>query len=212
MAGPTSSAARVLTNAGLQRALRLRAYRGCHVARYDVQHIDLRIEVTAQRIGKAHRKLGMRSAAHGRQDALDARHAALLDDRDVAGRLAHHLVDRRAEHRGRAASTSGPSAPAKENEVGLLFGGGLDDPFGCPTPDSNLGAQLDAFRRELQHLLEQPPRVARLRRPFRERDAFRHFHDSQCRERAAGLHQGSADPHQVARRTRIRNRQQDSRG
>ena len=46
-------------------------------------------------VGEAHRELGMRSAADRDEDALDVAGPTLLDDRDVARRLADDLVDRR---------------------------------------------------------------------------------------------------------------------
>ena len=55
----------------------------------------VRAVVGRDRVGEADRQLGVRSAADRDQDALDVPRAALLDDRDVAGRLADDLVDRR---------------------------------------------------------------------------------------------------------------------
>ena len=78
-----------------QRALGLRADDAGDVRRNDVHHVDAGVEVAPQRGREAQRQLGVRAAAHRRQDALARPDAALLDDRDVARRLAHDLVDGR---------------------------------------------------------------------------------------------------------------------
>ena len=60
-----------------------------------------------------------------------------------------------------------PAAPAEDDQVGLFLGGQLDDAFSGPAADADDGAQLHALRHELQHALQQSPRLARLRRALR---------------------------------------------
>ena len=78
-----------------------------------------------------------------------------------------------------------PAAPAEDDQVGLFLGGELDDAFGGPPADAHDGAQLDALRRELEHALEQAPRLARPRRALGKRHALGHLDDAERSQRAA---------------------------
>ena len=64
-----------------------------------MERVHLGIERTPQGCREPERQLRMGATADRYQDALDVRDAPLLDDRDVAGRLAHDLVDGGAEDR-----------------------------------------------------------------------------------------------------------------
>ncbi len=94
------------------------------------------------------RQLGVRATPDRHQDALDLGDAALLDDGDVTGRVAHDLVDGGAEHglvavrRGRP----GAAAPAEDDEVRLVLGGQLHDALRGAPPDAHHGPQVDATR------------------------------------------------------------------
>ena len=78
-----------------ERPFRLRPDGHRDARRDEVEHDDRAAVIGRDGIGEAHRQLGMRSAADGDQDALDVPGPTLLDDRDIAGRLADDLVDRR---------------------------------------------------------------------------------------------------------------------
>ena len=77
----------------------------------------------------------------GTRTRLMSRDAALLDDGDVARRLADDLVDGRREDRRAAVApvVAGRrlAAPAEDDEVGLLLGGRLDDALGGVPPDAH---------------------------------------------------------------------------
>ena len=106
--------------------------------------IDGRAVVPGQRVGEAQGELGVRAAADRDEDPPDLGRAALLDDRDVARRLADDLVDRGRDDRAGSAErpVAGPSVASpltwivcrppqpKMMQVGLLLGGRLDDPLG----------------------------------------------------------------------------------
>ena len=163
----TKSVERLLL--ALQRAL-------ADPLRHDVQHHHLRPEALAQVAGQAHRQLGVRPAADRHQDRAHVVEAALLDDRDVARRLAHHRVDRRGEDRRPVAPrTRAPprpcaaaagrrrAAPAEDDEVGAFLADRLDHAVGGPPADADHGPDLDALLvAEVEHALQQAARGARL--------------------------------------------------
>ena len=104
----------------------------------------------------------MRPAANRGQDPPHLPDATLLDDRDVARCVADDLVDGGREHVRRAVvAAAGRAAPAEDDEVRLVLGGQLDDALRRPAPDAHHGPQVHAGRRELEHALEQPARLAR---------------------------------------------------
>ena len=124
-----------------ERPFRLGADGHRDARRHEVEDDDRRAVVRRDRVGEADRELGVRAAADRHEDALDVARAALLDDRDVARRLADDLVDRRRED-GRAAVAAVVAdrrlaAPAEDDEVGLLLGGGLDDALGGVPADAH---------------------------------------------------------------------------
>ena len=128
-----------------QGALGLGADRGIDVGRQHVQDVDRRVERARQGIGEVERQLGMWSAADRSEDAFDMTDAALLDDGDVARRVAHDLVDGRAEDRCPGTlSSARSSAPAEEDELRLFLGGQLDDALGGSPADAHDGPHLHA--------------------------------------------------------------------
>jgi hypothetical protein len=92
-------AVRVLADEMGQGSLRLGPDAGGDPRRDKVQGHDLAAAVAGQRIRELEGQLGMRTAADWHQDSPYLGRAALFDDGDVAGRIAHDLVDRRAEDR-----------------------------------------------------------------------------------------------------------------
>ena len=75
--------------------------------RDEVEDGDVGVVAPGDRVGVADRELGVGTAADRHDDPPDFLGAALLDDRDVGGRVADDLVDRRREDRG-----TRPSRPA----------------------------------------------------------------------------------------------------
>ena len=82
-----------------QRALRLCPDRERDARRDEVEDDDRGTVEARDRVGVPDRELGVRAAADRHEDALDVLRAALLDDGDVARRVAHDLVDGRREDR-----------------------------------------------------------------------------------------------------------------
>ena len=115
------------------------------------------------------RQLGVGAAADRDEDPLDVLGAALLDDGDVARRVADDLVDRRREHRraGPVAAGRRLAAPAEDDEVGLLLGGCLDDPLGGVAPDPDDRVDRRSLGSEVEDPLEEAAGVARSRRALR---------------------------------------------
>ena len=93
----------------------------------------------------------------GTRIELHVVHAALLDHRDVARRLAHHRVDGRREDRRsvaprparrlrpRGSGRRRRAAPAEDDEVGAFLPHRLDDAVGGAPPDADHGPDLDAL-------------------------------------------------------------------
>ena len=82
-----------------QRALGLGADGERDPGRDDVERGERRAVALRDRARDVERQLGVRAAADRHHDALEVADAALLDDGDVARRLAQDLVDRRRERR-----------------------------------------------------------------------------------------------------------------
>ena len=106
---------------------------------------------------------------------------ALLDDGEVARRLADHGIDGRAEDRPRAGVLAGQrhlgclrlgtrglrrrrrSAPAEDDEVRALLADRLDHAVGSMAADAHHRPQLDALLvADVEHALEEAPRGSRL--------------------------------------------------
>ena len=188
-------------------------------------------------VGEGQGQLGVGSAADRDQDPLDVVGAALLDDRDVAGRLAHDRIDRRAEHRravavgarpvppdlgsARAARRPGSvatrpghrllPAPAEDDEVRLLLGGRLDDPLGGVPADPDDRVDRGPRRRVVEHALEEAPGVASPGGPFRQGHPLGHLDDAQGVEPAgATVHERGTDPDELLGGARVRDRDEDA--
>jgi len=167
------------------------------------------LEVATQGSRVHESQLGVWTAANRRQDAPHVLHAALLDDGDVAGRLADDLVDRRAEDRFGATLPASASSPAEDDQIGLVLCGQLDDTLRGPTSDAYHGAELDARWCELEYPLQQPARLARLGGTLGQRHSLWHLDDAERRQGAAVLQQRGTNTHEVGRRARVRQRQHD---
>ena len=123
---------------------------------------ERRVVALGDRAGDVQGQLGVGAAADRDDDPLQVAHATLLDHRDVAGRLAQDLVDRRREGRGHAlADGRGLAAPAEDDEVGLELRGDLDDALGGVPPDAHDRVDARALGHEVEDALEQASRVAR---------------------------------------------------
>ena len=123
---------------------------------------------------------------------------ALLDDRDVGRRVADHLVDRRRDHRSAVPAVRGLAAPAEDDQVGFLLGGGLDDPLGGVTADPHDRMDGGPVRREVEHALEEAPGVAGAGGAFAQRHSLRDLDDAQGRELAgARVEESGAQPDQL---------------
>ena len=126
--------------------------------------------------------------------------AALLDDGDVARRLADDLVDRRREDRGRLAVAAGRrlAAPAEDDQVRLLLGGCLDDALGGVAADPDDGMDRSPLRGEVEDALEEAPGVPSPGRALGQRHPLRHLDDPEGGQlagppaRAARRRSGSA--------------------
>src|SRR5579875_2375945 len=82
----------------------------------------------------------MRPPTDGEQDAPRASQPALLDDSDVAGSVAHDLLDGGAEE---AMGGAGPAFPAEQDQVGLLLARGFEHALPDPRRDPHDRADLD---------------------------------------------------------------------
>ena len=90
-------ATRVLLQEGREGVLRLGADAGRDAGRDHVKDRDPGVVVPGERVGELEGKLGVGSAADGHEDPLDIAEGALLDDRDVARRVANDGIDRGRE-------------------------------------------------------------------------------------------------------------------
>ena len=120
---------------------------------------------------------------------MDLLRAALLDDGDVARRVADDLVDRRREHGRRAAVAAGRdlAAPAEDDQVGLLLARRLDDPLRGVPADPHDRVDGRAVGRVVEDALEQPPGVPGARRALRQRHPLGDLHDAERRQLAGPL-------------------------
>ena len=180
--------------------------------RHEVEDDDRRVVMPRDRIGEAQGELGVRSAADRDEDAPDLLRAALLDDRDVARRFADDLVDRRREDRraGAVATASGPAAPAEDDEVGLLLGRGLDDPFGRVPSDPDDRVDRGAVGRVVEHALQEPPGVPGAGRSLGQRHALGDLDDAERRQLAGSrVDHRRPELDQLLGRHRVGDRDQD---
>ena len=168
--------------------------------RDEVEDDDRRVVVAGDRVGVAQGELGVRAAADRDEDPPDLLRAALLDDRDVARRVADDLVDgRREDRRAALPSRAGRrlAAPAEDDQVGLLLGGRLDDPLGGVPADPDDRVDRRPVGREVEDALEQPPGLAGAGRALGERHALGHLDDPERRQ-LAGRGSSSAAPRRIS--------------
>ncbi len=131
------------------------------------------------------------------------------------GRLAHDLVDGRADDRAAAGITAraGLAAPAEDHQVGLLLRRRLDDPGRRVPADPDERVDDRALGHVVQDLLEEAPRLPGPGRALGQRHALGHLDDAQRRQLAGSrLHQRRADADQLLRGQRVGDRDQDPRG
>ena len=153
--------------------------------RHEVHHDDRGVVALGERVGDTERQLGVGPAADRDQDPPDVPRPALLDDGDVARRLAHDLVDGGADDRRvRVPVGPGLAAPAEDHQVRLLLGGGLDDPGGGVAPDAHQRVDHGPLGHVVHHLLEQAPGLAGPRRALGQRHALGHLDDPERRQLA----------------------------
>ena len=166
-------------------------------------------------VGETERQLRVRPAADRDEDAPDLLRAALLDDRDVARRVAHDLVDgRREDGRAVAVAAAGRApAPAEDDEVGLLLGRRLDDALGGVPADAHDRVDGRPVRGVVEDALEEPPGVAGAGRALGQRHPLGDLDDPERGQLAGALveHRG-AEPDQLLRRHRVGDRDEDPRG
>ena len=205
----------VLLHEGGQRVLGLGSDGRRDPRRDEVEDRHRRPVRLCDRVGEADRELGVRPAADRHEDPPDRRGAALLDDRDVARRVAHDLVDRGREHR-RAVAVAGVrrlAAPAEDHEVRLLLAGCLDDALGRPPADAHDGLDRRSLGREVEDTLEEPAGVPRPCRAFRQRHPLGHLDDPERGQLAVLLVEDRrAELDQLLGRERVGDRDQDPRG
>ena len=159
-------------------------------------------------------ELGVGTAANGHQDPLDLAEGALLHDRDVARRVANDGVDGGREDRaGRAATTAGTPTPAEDEQVGVHLVRRLDDPLRRAAPDPDERPDPRALGGVVQDLLEQASRLSRQGRAVGEGDVLGDLHDPEHGQLAGPrVHDLGADPHEVLRRRRVRDGDEDAGG
>ena len=200
-----------------QGTFRLGADRHRDAGRDEVEHDDRGAVVGGDRVGEADRELGVRAAADGHEHALDLARATLLDDRDVARGLAHDLVDGRGED-GRAAVATVAAggrlaAPAEDDEVGLLLGGGLRDALGGVPADADDRVDGRPRRGVVEHLLEQPPGVPGAGGALGQGHALGDFDDAERRQLAgARVEHRRAEADQLLGRAGVGDRDEDPGG
>ena len=137
---------------------------------------------------------------------------SLLDHRDVARRVANDLVDRGREDRRRGALTARRrlAAPAEDDEVRLLFGAGLDDPFGRVPADPDDRADRRTVGDVVEDALEQSSSVPGPGGTFRERHALRNLDDSEGGQLArTRIEHRGAEADQLLRGHRVGDRDED---
>ena len=87
----------VLADERGEGVLRLRPHRQRDSRRHEMEDDDLRVVAARDGVGEADRQLRVGAAADRHEDAPDLARPALLDDGDVARRVADDLVDGRRE-------------------------------------------------------------------------------------------------------------------
>ena len=154
--------------------------------RDEVEDRDDRVVVAGDGVGEMEGELGVGSAADRDEDPPDVLGAALLDDGDVARRVADDLVDRRREdgRAGAVPAAGGAPAPAEDDEVGLLLRGRLDDPLGGVPADADDRVDGRAVGRVVEHALEEPPGVPRPGGALGQGHALRDLDDPERRQLA----------------------------
>ena len=110
----------------------------------------------------------------------------------------------------RVAAAGGPTAPAEDDEVGLLLGGRFDDPLGRVPADAHDRVDRRPVRGVVEHPLEEPPGVPGARRALGQRHALGHLDDPERRQlaRPPVEHRG-AEPDELLGGHRVGDRDED---
>ena len=152
-----------------------------------------------QGVGETQGQFRVRAAPDRHEDSPDLGRAALLDDGDVAGRVADDLVDRRREDGGLG---SGPgvrrsAGPAEHDQVRVQLRRRFDDAFRGSPPDPNDGVDRHALRRVVEDLLQQPSGLAGPCRAVAQRRSLGNLDDAEDIQHARpAVHQRRADADQ----------------
>ena len=183
--------------------------------RDEVEDRDLGVVAPGDRVGEAEGELGVGAAADRDDDPPD-----LLEPRCLTTAMSHGESRTTSSIVGE--NTDGPvavaagrrlAAPAEDDEVGLLLGRRLDDALGGVPADPDDRVDRRALGREVEDALEEPAGVAGARRALGERHALGHLDDAE-RGQLAGprVEQVGAEPDQLLRRRRVRDRDEDPGG
>ena len=101
--------------------------------------------------------------------------------------------------------------PTEDDQIRLLFNGGLDDPLGRVTADPDDGSDHGAVRRVVEDALDQAPSVPCAGRSLGQRHPLRNLDDAEGRQFAGPLvEHRRAQPDQLLGGRRIGDRDQDS--
>ena len=176
--------------------------------RHEVHDDDRGVVAVGERVREAQRQLRVRAAADRDEDPADVAGPALLDDGDVARRLAHDLVDRGADDRTRRDPGAAPDLPPQPKIMrsASCSAAASTMPGGGVAPDAHERVDDGPLGDVVEDLLEQAPGLAGARRALGERHALRHLHDAQGGQLARPLLQqrrrrsGSAPPRSAGSR------------
>ena len=181
--------------------------------RDEVEDDDGCVVMASDGVGVPDGELGVRAAADRHEDPLDLLGAALLDDGDVARRVADDLVDRRRED-GRAVVVAGArlAAPAEDDQVRLLLGGRLDDALGGMSTDPHQRVDRGAGRGVVEDALEESSSMARPGRALRQGHPLGDLDDAKRGQFAGpGVQDGRSDADQFLRGRGVGDRDEDPR-
>jgi hypothetical protein len=207
-------ATRVLLEERGEGVLGLGADAGRDAGRDHVEDDDPRVVAPGKCVGELQGELGVGAATDRDEDPLDLVEGALLDDRDVARRVADDRINRgREDGAVRGAATAGAPAPAEDEQVGVHLVRRLDDPLCRPAPDPDQRPDPCSLRGVVEDLLEQAPRLPRQRRAVRERNVLGDLHDAENGQLAGPrIHDLRTDPHEVFGRGRVGDGDEDPGG
>ena len=141
--------------------------------------------------------------------------AALLDDRDVAGGVADHLVDGRRDDGGPVALPvgPGPAAPPEDDQVGLLLGRCLDDALRSVAADAHDRVDRRPVGGVVEDALEQAAGVPGTGRALRQGHALGHLDDPERGDLAVlGVEHRGPEADELLGGHRVGDRDEDATG